>query len=136
MPNIIEVANSEGGFTTLLKAAKVAGLVDTWSNDGPFTIFAPTDDAFSKIPSETFNALLNDPEKLKGILLYHVVKGKIMTSMAADMTGPMDMETLHGNNLQLDPKNHLIGGEAQMVRGDIEASNSVIHVIDKVLFPS
>ena len=65
MPNIIEVARKEGGFSTLLKAADVAGLLDTLSNDGPFTFFAPTDEAFSKLPSETLNELLNEPEKLK-----------------------------------------------------------------------
>jgi len=136
MPNIVEVASNEGGFTTLLKAVEVAGLVETLSNDGPFTIFAPTDEAFSKIPSETLNALLKDPEKLKGILLYHVVKGKILTSAAKDMTEPMQVETLYGKKIDLDPMNHLIGGEAKMVKGDIEANNGVIHVIDKVLMPS
>ena len=136
MPNIIEVASKEGGFSTLLKAAEVAGLVDTLSNDGPFTLFAPTDDAFSKIPSETLKELLNEPEKLKKILEFHVVKGKIMTSAAKDMTEPMEVETLNGKKLKLDPFKHLINDKAQFVKPDVEASNGVIHIIDAVLFPS
>jgi len=136
MSNIIEVARKEGGFSTLLKAIEVAGLVDTLSNDGPFTLFAPTDDAFSKLPSETLKELLNEPEKLKKILLFHIVKGKIMTSAAKDMTEPMEVETLQGKKLKLDPFKHLINDKAQFVKPDVEASNGVIHIIDAVLFPS
>jgi len=136
MSNIIEVARKEGGFSTLLKAIEVAGLVDTLSNDGPFTFFAPTDDAFSKLPSETLKELLNEPEKLKKILLFHIVKGKILTSAAKDMTEPMEVETLHGKKLKLDPFKHLINDKAQFVKPDVEASNGVIHIIDAVLFPS
>ncbi|MHA1239809.1 MAG: fasciclin domain-containing protein [Promethearchaeota archaeon] len=136
MSNIIEVARKEGGFSTLLKAIEVAGLVDTLSNDGPFTLFAPTDDAFSKLPSETLKELLNEPEKLKNILLFHIVKGKIMTSAAKDMTEPMEVETLQGKKLKLDPFKHLINDKAQFVKPDVEASNGVIHIIDAVLFPS
>ena len=136
MPNIIEVASKEGVFSTFLKAAKVAGLIDTLSNDGPFTFFAPTDDAFSKLPSGTLKELLNEPEKLKNILLFHVVKGKIMTSAAKDLTEPMEVETLQGKKLKLDPFKHLINDKAQFVKPDVEADNGVIHIIDTVLMPS
>ncbi|KKN14301.1 hypothetical protein LCGC14_0997440 [marine sediment metagenome] len=136
MPNIIEVASKEGGFSTLLKAAKIAGIVETLSNDGPFTFFAPTDEAFSKIPSETLNELLNEPKKLKEILLYHIIKGKMMTSAAKDFTGPMDVESLQGQKIKLDPLNHLINDVAKFIKPDVEANNGVIHVIDTVLMPS
>ncbi|MHA2392101.1 MAG: fasciclin domain-containing protein [Promethearchaeota archaeon] len=133
MPNIVEVASGAGGFSTLLKAAEVAGLVDTLSTGGPFTIFAPTDDAFSKVPSETLNALLNEPEKLKGILLYHAVKGKVMSS---DLSGTMEVETLHGQKIRIDATKGVMINDANVIKADIEANNGVIHVIDKVILPS
>jgi uncharacterized surface protein with fasciclin (FAS1) repeats len=133
MPNIVEVASNAGGFSTLLKAAEVAGLVDTLSTGGPFTIFAPTDDAFSKIPSETLNSLLNEPEKLKGILLYHAVQGKVMST---DLSGTMEVETLHGQKIKIDATKGVMINDANVIKANIEANNGIIHVIDKVILPS
>jgi uncharacterized surface protein with fasciclin (FAS1) repeats len=133
MSNIVEVASNAGGFSTLLKAAEVAGLVDTLSSGGPFTIFAPTDDAFSKVPSETLNALLAEPEKLKGILLYHAVEGKVMST---DLSGTMKVKTLQGQEITIDTSKGVKVNEANVVKADIEADNGVIHVIDNVILPS
>ena len=133
MANIVKTAQNAGGFSTLLKAAEVAGLVDTLSSGGPFTIFAPTDDAFSKVPSETLNALLKDPEKLKGILLYHVVDGKVMST---DLSGIMKVKTLQGQELTIDASKGVKVNDATVIKADIEAENGVIHVIDKVILPS
>ena len=133
MTNIVEVATKAGGFSTLLKAAEVAGLVDTLSTGGPFTVFAPTDDAFSKIPSETLNSLLADPKKLKGILLYHTIEGKVMSS---DLSGTMKVNTLQGQKITIDTSKGVKINDAKVIKADIDAENGVIHVIDKVIFPS
>lgn len=133
MANIVKTAQNAGGFSTLLKAAEVAGLVDTLSSGGPFTIFAPTDDAFSKVPSETLNALLKDPEKLKGILLYHGVDGKVMST---DLSGIMKVKTLQGQEITIDASKGVKVNDATVIKADIKAENGVIHVIDKVLLPS
>lgn len=133
MANIVKTAQNAGGFSTLLKAAEVAGLVDTLSSGGPFTIFAPNDDAFSKVPSETLNALLKDPEKLKGILLYHAVDGKVMST---DLSGIMKVKTLQGQELTIDASKGVKVNDATVIKADIEAENGVIHVIDKVILPS
>ncbi|UCD02525.1 MAG: fasciclin domain-containing protein [Promethearchaeota archaeon] len=133
MPNIVEVAKQAGGFSTLLKAAEVAGLVDTLSSGGPFTIFAPTDDAFSKIPSETLNSLLKEPEKLKGILLYHGIEGKVKST---DLSGTLKVKTLHGQEIMIDATKGVKVNDANVVKADIETDNGIIHVIDKVILPS
>lgn len=133
MPNIVETAKNAGSFSTLLKAAEVAGLVDTLSTGGPFTIFAPTDDAFSMIPTETLNALLNDPEKLKGILLYHGVEGKVKST---DLSGTMKVKTLQGQEISIDATDGVKINDATVINADIETDNGIIHVIDKVILPS
>jgi uncharacterized surface protein with fasciclin (FAS1) repeats len=133
MPNIVEVAKQAGGFSTLLKAAEVAGLVDTLSTGGPFTIFAPTDDAFSKIPSETLNSLLNEPEKLKGILLYHGIEGKVKST---DLSGTLKVKTLQGQEITIDATAGVKVNDATVVKADIMTDNGIIHVIDKVILPS
>ena len=132
MPNIVEVAKSAGGFSTLLKAAEVAGLVDTLSTGGPFTIFAPTDDAFSQIPSETLNSLLKDPEKLKGILLYHGIEGEVKST---DLSGTMKVKTLQGQEIMVDATSGVKVNDAKVVKADIMTDNGIIHVIDKVILP-
>jgi len=132
MANIVEVAQSAGSFGTLLKAATVAGLADTLATGGPFTIFAPTDDAFAKIPSETLNGLLNEPEKLKGILLYHAVEGKVMST---DLSGTMNVKTLQGSEIKIDTTKGVKVNDANVINADIEADNGVIHVIDTVILP-
>ncbi len=133
MSNILEVANEEGSFSTLLKAAEVAGLVDTFSTGGPFTIFAPTDEAFSDFPTETLNALLEDPEKLKGILLYHTIKGKVMI---ADLLSKKKIKTLNGQKIKIDTSKGVMVNKAKLIKPNIEADNGIIHAIDRVILPS
>jgi uncharacterized surface protein with fasciclin (FAS1) repeats len=132
MANIVEVAKGAGGFSTLLKAAEVAGLVDTLSTGGPFTIFAPTDDAFSEIPSETLNSLLNKPEELKNILLYHAIDGKVKST---DLSGKMKVETLQGKKIKINARKGVKINDAEVIKADIEADNGIIHVINKVILP-
>jgi uncharacterized surface protein with fasciclin (FAS1) repeats len=131
---IPEVAAGAGNFTTLLAAVEAAGLADELSGEGPFTVFAPTDEAFAKIPADTISALLADPQgQLTQILLYHVVPGKVM---AADVTDGLEATTLQGESVKFsitDGKVYI--NDAQVVTTDIETSNGVIHVIDSVLLP-
>jgi uncharacterized surface protein with fasciclin (FAS1) repeats len=132
--DIVAVASSAGSFNTLVAAVKAAGLVETLQGAGPFTVFAPTDAAFAKLPAGTVESLLQpqNKQKLIGILTYHVVPGKVM---AADMK-TMQAGTVNGQQLALD-----VGGGKVTVNGanvvatDILASNGVIHVIDTVLLP-
>ncbi|MGB7301194.1 MAG: fasciclin domain-containing protein [Burkholderiaceae bacterium] len=130
--DIVDTAVSAGSFNTLVTAVKAAGLVDTLKGEGPFTVFAPTDEAFAKIPKDQLEALLKDKEKLTAILTYHVVKGKVM---AADVkTG--DVPTVQGSSLMVkaaDGKVSIDG--ANVIKTDIGASNGVIHVIDTVVIP-
>ena len=131
--DIVETAVSAGNFTTLVAAIKAAGLVDTLKSAGPFTVFAPTDEAFAKLPAGTVEGLLKDPEKLKGILLYHVVSGKVM---ASDVVKMKSAKTVEGASLKI----HAAGGQvtvdnAKVVKTDIVCDNGVIHVIDTVLIP-
>jgi uncharacterized surface protein with fasciclin (FAS1) repeats len=130
--NIVEVAASAGSFNTLLAAAKAAGLAETLANGGPFTVFAPTDEAFAALPAGTVDALLKDTEKLKAILLYHVVSG---TVMAKDVAGLSKATTLQGGDLKVDTSNGVMINDAMVVKADVAASNGVIHVINKVLLP-
>ncbi|HDZ19415.1 hypothetical protein LCGC14_0507930 [marine sediment metagenome] len=133
MSNILEVANGVGTFSTLLKAAEVAGLADTLSTGGPFTIFAPTDEAFSELPTETLNALLEDPEKLKGIIFYHTIKGKIRIT---DLLGKKKIKTLQGQKIKIDTSKGVMVNKAKIIKPDIEANNGIIHAINQVLLPS
>lgn len=133
MSNILEVVKEEGSFSTLLRAIEVAGLVDTFSTGGPFTIFAPTDDAFSDFPTETLNALLEDPEKLKGILLYHTIKGKVMIT---DLLSKKKIKTLHGQKIKIDTSKGVMVNKAKIIKTNIEANNGIIHGIDRVILSS
>ncbi len=130
--DIVDTAVAAGNFTTLVKLVKAAGLVDTLKGPGPFTVFAPTDAAFAKVPAETMDALGKDPEKLKKVLTYHVVSGKVM---AADVKSGM-VPTVAGSSAKLTAAGGkvMIDG-ATVVKADIEASNGVIHVIDSVIMP-
>jgi len=130
--NIVEVAASAGMFNTLLTAAKAAGLAETLASGGPFTVFAPTDEAFAALPAGTVDALLKDTEKLKAILLYHVVSG---TVMAKDVAGLTKATTLQGGDLKINTSNGVMINDAMVVKADVAASNGVIHVINKVLLP-
>ncbi len=131
---IVAVAAGAGQFNTLVAAVKAAGLVDTLNGKGPFTVFAPTDDAFAKLPAGTVEGLLKpeNKEKLAGILTYHVVAGKVM---AADVKTSM-VKTVNGKeaSIKVEGGKVTVGG-ANVVKTDIAASNGVIHVIDTVLIP-
>lgn len=130
--DIVDVAASAGNFNTLVTAVKAADLVDTLKGEGPFTVFAPTDEAFAKIPKETLDSILADKEKLTNILTYHVVPGKVM---AADVTGLSSAETVQGQSITIDTSSGVMVNDANVVATDIEASNGVIHVIDTVIIP-
>ncbi len=133
--DIVDIAAADGRFTTLVAAVQAAGLVETLKGEGPFTVFAPTDDAFAKLPAGTIEELLKPENKqqLTDILLYHVIPGKVM---AADVTDGLIEDTALGTSVffKLDMGNAYIN-EAQIIITDIEASNGVIHVIDTVILP-
>ena len=132
--NIVDTAIAAGSFKTLVTALTQAGLVDTLKGPGPFTVFAPTDEAFAKIPKATLDALLKDKQKLTAVLTYHVVPGKVPASA---VTKQSSMATVNGKTLpiQVNAGKVIVGG-ANVVKTDIAASNGVIHVIDQVLLPS
>jgi uncharacterized surface protein with fasciclin (FAS1) repeats len=131
--DIVDTAVGAGSFNTLVTAVKAAGLVDTLKSDGPFTVFAPTDEAFAKLPEGTVEALLKDREKLTAILTYHVVPGKIMAKDVADLSMA---QTANGQSLRIKAKNgEVMVDDAKVVQADIPCSNGVIHVIDTVVIP-
>jgi len=132
--DIIEIASADGRFTTLVTAINAAGLVETLKGEGPFTVFAPTDSAFAKLPPGTVESLLQDVLTLKNILLFHVVPGKVM---AADVANLKMAATALGDSVSVMvmPDGTVMIGDATVVITDIPAKNGVIHVIDKVLLP-
>jgi uncharacterized surface protein with fasciclin (FAS1) repeats len=132
MANIVEVAVGAGSFKTLVAAVQAAGLVDTLTGHGPFTVFAPNDEAFAKLPAGTVEALLKDIPKLTSILTYHVVAGKVMAADAAKLTSAT---TVQGQMLEIDHAHGVTINGAKVVAADIAADNGVIHVIDSVLLP-
>jgi uncharacterized surface protein with fasciclin (FAS1) repeats len=131
--DIVDTAVGAGSFNTLVTAVKAAGLVDTLKGEGPFTVFAPTDEAFAKLPEGTVEALLKDKEKLTAILTYHVVPGKVM---AKDVAGLSSAKTANGQALSIKSENgEVMVDNAKVVKVDIPCSNGVIHVIDTVVIP-
>lgn len=131
--DLVETAKAAGAFETLLTAATKAGLVETLKGDGPLTLFAPTDEAFAKVPEARLNALLQDEEKLKEVLLYHVVKGKVMAADAAKLESAA---TVQGQPFTIEARGgKVMINDAQVTKADVQASNGVIHVIDTVLMP-
>lgn len=131
--DIVDTAIAAGNFTTLVKAVQAAGLVETLKSPGPFTVFAPTDEAFAKLPAGTLESLLASPEKLKAVLTYHVVAGKVM---AADVVKLKQAKTVQGSSAKVKT----MGGkvmidQANVVKTDIVTDNGVIHVIDAVILP-
>jgi transforming growth factor-beta-induced protein len=133
MKDIVEIAIGDNRFTTLVAAVKAADLVETLKGKGPFTVFAPTDDAFKKLPAGTVESLLKDIPTLKNILLFHVVSGKVM---AADVVKLKSANTVLGKPVAVNVTNGKVAvNDANVVITDIEASNGVIHVIDSVLLP-
>lgn len=133
MPNIVDVAVSNGSFTTLVAAVQAAGLVETLSGPGPFTVFAPTDEAFAKLPDGTVEGLLADKDKLTAVLTYHVLSGKVSAADAATVTSAT---TVQGGDLTIDSSNGVKVNDATVVIADVAADNGVIHAIDTVLMPA
>lgn len=129
--DIVDTAVSAGSFKTLAAALTAAGLVDTLKGKGPFTVFAPTDDAFAKIPKADLDALLKDKAKLTSVLTYHVVAGKVM---AADVKAGK-VKTVQGSELTIGTSGGVKVDNANVVKTDITADNGVIHVIDTVVIP-
>jgi uncharacterized surface protein with fasciclin (FAS1) repeats len=131
--DIVEVAAEAGTFTTLLAAAEAAGLVDVLKSEGPFTVFAPTDEAFAKLPEGTVESLLANPDALRAILLYHVVPGKVM---AAQVVGMSEAATAQGATISISTYGESVRiNDATVLTADVEASNGVIHIIDTVILP-
>jgi uncharacterized surface protein with fasciclin (FAS1) repeats len=131
--DIVDTAVEAGQFTTLAKALEATGLIETLKSEGPFTVFAPTDEAFAKLPAGTIESLLNNPEKLKQILLYHVVSGKVM---AKDVVKIKSAKTVQGSSVTVKAgKAGVMVDNAKVVKTDIAATNGVIHVIDSVILP-
>lgn len=130
--DIVDTAIANGNFKTLVTAVQEAGLVDTLKGKGPFTVFAPTDAAFAKLPAGTLESLLQDKQKLADILTYHVVAGKVMASQVK----PGKVKTVEGQSLTVTKKNGAVMVDnATVTMTDIVASNGVIHVIDAVVIP-
>ena len=131
--DIVAIASSAGSFDTLVIAVQAAGLVEVLQGEGPFTVFAPTDEAFAKIPQETLEALLADKEMLTEVLTYHVVPGKVL---AADVVELDSATTVQGQSIRIDTSDGVKVDEANVISTDIIASNGVIHVIDSVILPN
>lgn len=130
--DIVDTAVDAGSFTTLVAAVQAAGLVDTLKGEGPFTVFAPTDEAFAALPEGTVEGLLADPEALAAILTYHVVAGKVMST---DLSDGMMAATVNGAEVTIGTEGGVTINGANVVTADIEATNGVIHVIDAVILP-
>ncbi len=132
-PDIVDTAVAAGSFETLVTAVKAAGLVDALKGDGPFTVFAPTDEAFAKLPEGTLEALLKDKQKLTAILTYHVVPGSFK---AADVVKSSSLATLQGQSVSITAGSGVKVDNANVIKTDIMAKNGVIHVIDSVILPN
>jgi uncharacterized surface protein with fasciclin (FAS1) repeats len=131
--DIVDTAVAAGNFKTLAKALTEAGLVDTLKGKGPFTVFAPTDEAFAKLPKGTVEALLKDKKKLTAVLTYHVVSGSVKAADAAKLT---KAKTVNGQDIQIKAaKGSVLINDAKVVTADLITTNGVIHVIDTVLLP-
>ncbi len=130
--DIVDTAVDAGNFTTLVAAVEAAGLVETLKGEGPFTVFAPTDEAFAALPEGTVEGLLEDPEALAAILTYHVVPGAVMSG---DLSDGMTATTVNGADVTISVGDSVMVNEATVTTADIEASNGVIHVIDAVILP-
>jgi len=132
-PNIVQTASQAGQFKTLVSLVKQAGLAGTLSGKGPYTVFAPTDAAFKKVPKSTLNDLAKDKAKLKAVLLYHVVKGRVTSKQVVKLSSA---KTLNGKSVSIKVRGGKVYvGGAQVTTPDVGASNGVIHVINRVLIP-
>ena len=131
--DLVATATAAGNFTTLVSLVKQAGLAETLSATGPYTVFAPTDAAFKKVPKKTLKALLANKAKLKAVLLYHVVSGKVT---AADVVKLHSAKTLNGKKVRIHVANSTVFvNNAKVVKADVMATNGVIHVVNRVLIP-
>ena len=130
--DIVDTAVAAGSFKTLATALQAAGLVDTLKGPGPFTVFAPTDAAFAKVPKADLDALLADKAKLVAVLTYHVVPGKVMST---DLSNGMKATTVQGGEITIMTEGGVKVNEASVVTPDVAASNGVIHIIDTVILP-
>jgi uncharacterized surface protein with fasciclin (FAS1) repeats len=132
LPDVVDTAVAAGSFKTLATALQAAGLVETLKGPGPFTVFAPTDEAFAKLPAGTLEALLKDKPRLAAVLTYHVVPGRVM---AADVVKLTSAKTVQGGSLAIRTNQGVTVDGVRVVKTDIQAGNGVIHVIDAVLMP-
>lgn len=131
--DIVDTAVAAGHFSTLATALQAAGLVDVLKGDGPFTVFAPTDEAFAALPAGTLDALLADKEKLTAVLTYHVVPGEVMSGQVVKLS---EAKTVNGASIDIMTHDgSVMINDAKVVAADVQASNGVIHVINKVLLP-
>ncbi|EPX77915.1 fasciclin domain-containing protein [Litoreibacter arenae] len=133
--DIVDTAVEAGSFGTLVAAVQAAGLVETLKGEGPFTVFAPTDEAFAALPDGTVETLLKPENKdqLTAILTYHVVPGKVMSG---DLSDGMTAATVQGGDVTIKTEGGVMVNDANVTAADVEASNGVIHVIDKVIMPA
>jgi uncharacterized surface protein with fasciclin (FAS1) repeats len=131
--NIVETARGAGEFTTLIAALDRTGLESTLAGEGPFTVFAPSDEAFAQLPEGAIDSLLAEPDKLARVLTYHVVPGRVT---AADVVGLTTAPTVHGEELPVSVDGSIHVDGARVITADIEASNGIVHVIDRVLLPA
>lgn len=133
--DIVETALATRKFSTLAASLNAADLINTLKGSGPFTVFAPTDDAFAKLPPQTVTELLQpeNKESLTAILVYHVVARRFTTSQVVELKS---VRTVHGQTLRIDTENGVRINDAHVITGDVEAANGIIHVIDSVLLPS
>ena len=131
--DIVDTAVAAGNFQTRVSAVEEAGLVDTLKGEGPFTVFAPTDEAFAKIPQDQLESLMANKTQLTAVLTYHVVAGKVMST---DLTDDMAVATVQGENVTINlDEDGVMVNDAKVVQADIECSNGVVHAIDTVLMP-
>ena len=135
--DIVDTAVADGRFTTLVAALQAANLVDTLKGEGPFTVFAPTDEAFAKLPAGTVEALLKDIPQLTNILLYHVVPGKVMAADVVGLDGKSAETALEGSQIsvKIDGDKVILNDSVMVIVTDVQTTNGVIHVIDAVLLP-
>ncbi|MGZ4279082.1 MAG: fasciclin domain-containing protein [Solirubrobacteraceae bacterium] len=132
-PNLVETAVAAGNFTTLVSLVKQAGLAETLSGTGPYTVFAPTDAAFKKVPKKTLTALGKDKAKLKAVLLYHVASGRLVAKRVVKRSS---IKTLNGKRVQIRVRGqNVFVNRSKVVTADVRASNGIIHVINRVLIP-
>ena len=130
---IVETAVASGQFTTLAKLLRTAGLVKTLQRPGPYTVFAPTDAAFRKVPTQTLNTLLRDKAKLKSVLLYHVVAGKVTSAKVVELSSA---KTVGGKSVRIRVAgSNVFVNRSRVTKADVMASNGVIHVVNRVLIP-